>query len=1355
LDFGYNITLGHQGPYGERLINWESDFPWQGFPASVEWNTHGLRRGLGGGDSLEIIWGIGGSHSVADLRSVWEARSNNGRRNNPVVAVHMATANGPAILVGPGRVETTPPVIEVSEIGRLTRLLEGALEKENRFRAREHLERYLPGLNDPAWGVRNRGLFATHSLLNTPRFYDDWAGLSSSGQSLLNHRDSALAERLGYEVVPGPGGRYSILSVDGEAAALGLFLPADEGPQSHVARFGSSPVLYAFRIADEENLPWIIINAGDRLQLYSTSPEIGVGRRGRTETYTEILLDLIAPNDSGYIPLLFSSDALRPGGYLQDLIRRSSELVSDLSARLRDRIYNDVLPILATGIAQSRQLELRTINELETTQNMALSVLFRMLFISYAEDRDLLPYTESESYQMHSLKRLAVQWAENTPQFEENSYSLWRRLMRLTRAIYVGDEELQIPAYGGTPFSSDGDISVVGNMLESIELNDSTFGPAIMALIMDSSEEGFGPIDFRELSVREFGTIYEGLLESKLSYAEEDLTTDRKGFYYTATEGDEIVIEAGNFYLSNGGKRKSSASYYTKEFAVEHLLDCALEPALNDHLNRVDSLGSDHEKSEALFDFMIADISMGSGHFLVAAIDRIERRFSSYLDKNPLDGIRTELNRLWNIAAENLQKDVNETGINQPMLLRRQIARRCIYGVDLNPVAVDLARVSVWIHTFVPGLPLSFLDWHLRQGNSIIGVSTQQEVWSLLDQKRQSTLFASFKFDARERMNEIMKMMIEISNSSDSSLQEVEDARETYRQTFIHLQPWEALMDTITASRFDAQIRNDLQLVLDRWGDNPSSILEMDQCIRSRDILAGLDVFHHQAMFPEVMWRENPGFDVILGNPPWEKLHVESHSWWSIFSPGIARGTSSRADRETAIEQLSQSRPDLNQEFNRLRNENERIRGYLRNCSIPGIGNSHIDLYQVFSWKFWDLLRTGGRIGVVLPRGVFNGKAMESWRSKVLDEGYIENLQFLTNNGGWVFSDVHNSYSIALSVINKTVGELSLFCGPHCSLVEFQRNKHSLAEISNVDLRDWNAGLSFPYLPNEESGEIMRVFNLSDKFGDIQPARFRFLQGDMNATANRDQFNLEKVEETDIPVLKGSSVGLWNWQSGEPYGWANTRDLATFLLDRYETARSRSGSAFESIEIQSISQHPISIPRIAFKDVTSPTNTRSAIFCMIPQNVATVHTTPLMIRQNNVDEFDEAIHIAILNSRIFDWYVRRYVELHLTFTLLNQVPFPNYDTTSEMCQTLVGAVRRLHMEDPHLIEWCNAIVNHDLLVEIPNNQIELFSLIDAIVAILYGLDKNQIRVIMSTFHRTWDYETYLDLVLGFYDTWSD
>src|SRR5262249_26206830 len=156
-------------------------------------------------------------------------------------------------------------------------------------------------------------------------------------------------------------------------------------------------------------------------------------------------------------------------------------------------------------------------------------------------------------------------------------------------------------------------------------------------------EGPLGPVDFRALGVREFGTIYEGLLESELSVAEADLTLDKAGSYVPLKHNQKPVVRKGQVYLHDrSGARKSFGSYFTKSFAVEHLLDTTLEAALGRHRRRLGAL-SDADAADAFFDFRVADIAMGSGHFLVAAVDRIERALAEYFGNRPLAGVRKEL----------------------------------------------------------------------------------------------------------------------------------------------------------------------------------------------------------------------------------------------------------------------------------------------------------------------------------------------------------------------------------------------------------------------------------------------------------------------------------------------------------------------------------------------------------------------------------------------------------------------------------------------------------------------------------------------------------------------------------------
>ena len=407
---------------------------------------------------------------------------------------------------------------------------------------------------------------------------------------------------------------------------------------------------------------------------------------------------------------------------------------------------------------------------------MALTVLFRLLFIAYAEDRDLLPYRSNDAYRRRSLKQKAQELADcvakGTPVADGDSH--WREAALLWRAVAAGNPEWGVPAYDGGLFADEPEVSTAGAALAAITLPNGTFEPALRhLLVIDTPEGAPGPVDFRSLGVREFGTIYEGLLESEMALADTDLALDRRGAYSPARGKQTVAVARGEVYLHNrSGTRKSSGSYYTKPFAVEHLLDGALEPALTDHFTRLDGM-DDTDAAEAFFDFRVADIAMGSGHFLIGAIDRIEKRMADRLVGRQLPGVRRQLAVLREVARAELADAAGSADIEDGKLLRRLIARRCIYGVDLNALSVQLARLAVWIHTFVPGLPLSFLDHNLVRGNALVGVGSVDDIAKKL-QEATGTLFAG---DPESLLGAAKKPLLRLANINDASLADITDAR--------------------------------------------------------------------------------------------------------------------------------------------------------------------------------------------------------------------------------------------------------------------------------------------------------------------------------------------------------------------------------------------------------------------------------------------------------------------------------------------------------------------------------------------------------------------------------------------------
>ena len=721
-------------------------------------------------------------------------RNRRGRRAAPVLIVVLHP--GGAALCGASGEE--PPVYTDMDAGLVERLCREALDQPDRHAALRFLSQALPSLETALPGLNNEGLLALHELQSGVPERSDWTAARAKAARAVGKRSDELLTALGFRIER-IDNLTSLLRGGERRTALAVMLREGESPEAGNDRFNSlSPVSYALKKADDENLPWVLLTQGNRLRLYATATDAGVGRRGRTETYVECQPLLLADEQLPYLWLLYSADALAPDGSLHQILGDSRRFAGDLAEQLRERIYDHVVPTLAQGISAARGIQRPTTGDLARTYEMALTVLFRLLFIAYAEDRDLLPYRSNDAYRRRSLKQKAQELADcvakGTPVADGDSH--WREAALLWRAVAAGNPEWGVPAYDGGLFADEPEVSTAGAALAAITLPNGTFEPALRhLLVIDTPEGAPGPVDFRSLGVREFGTIYEGLLESEMALADTDLALDRRGAYSPVRGKQTVAVARGEVYLHNrSGTRKSSGSYYTKPFAVEHLLDGALEPALTDHFTRLDGM-DDTDAAEAFFDFRVADIAMGSGHFLIGAIDRIEKRMADRLVGRQLPGVRRQLAVLREVARAELADAAGSADIEDGKLLRRLIARRCIYGVDLNALAVQLARLAVWIHTFVPGLPLSFLDHNLVRGNALVGVGSVDDIAKKL-QEATGTLFAG---DPESLLGAAKKPLLRLANINDASLADITDARAAALEARAAVADTEALCNLITA----------------------------------------------------------------------------------------------------------------------------------------------------------------------------------------------------------------------------------------------------------------------------------------------------------------------------------------------------------------------------------------------------------------------------------------------------------------------------------------------------------------------------------------------------------------------------
>jgi hypothetical protein len=728
---------------------------------------------------------------------------------------------------------------------------------------------------------------------------------------------------------------------------------------------------------DQGVADWIVVTNGRLWRLYSRQAH------SRATNFYEIdLVEALTasgdtdPNEAfRYWLLFFRREAFQPvegadppGCWLDALVRGSRDYAKRLGERLKDRIFVTIFPHLAQGFLEDRKKRLGLTRrpseeELHDIFEATLTLLYRLLFLLYAESRDLLPIREGP-YRAASLKKIKDEIADQAgaaesavPERLKKAYSdketgLYDRLARLCAAMDQGDAVLNIPTYNGGLFLTQVPPAAgpgpekrehrIARFLAEHKVPERHLALAIDRLARDQDEISLGlvPIDYKSLEVRHLGSIYEGLLEFKLRVADEDLTTrtDKKQEKYIplsqvkARRGRpaEVVVRKGAVYLSNDkAQRKATGSYYTPDPIVEYIVAQTVGPVLEEKLEALrpefrnvrkaydrhlqnaqahpgltlqggnkeprqfaaeKAYAENKELVERLFDFKVLDPAMGSGHFLVEAVDFITDRLLHFLNGFPINPVNFALER----TRRSIVEAVGEQGVSidpdkltDVNLLKRHVLKRCIYGVDLNPMAVELAKVSLWLDAFTLGAPLSFLDHHLRCGNSLIGATFHE--------LREATKDRLYSIDYGPLLRAINHVLL-VNKMADPTAAEAKRSASTYDRAREELSGYQIVFDLLAARHFGfpkapALLSEAHELKL----ETRERFLEFLEDAEDRDLVERVAAlarqpdrrfFHWEVEFPEVFFgfcdllqrqiRHKDeiadgaaGFDAIVGNPPY------------------------------------------------------------------------------------------------------------------------------------------------------------------------------------------------------------------------------------------------------------------------------------------------------------------------------------------------------------------------------------------------------------------------------------------------------------------------------------------------------
>ncbi|MDS0473780.1 TaqI-like C-terminal specificity domain-containing protein [Natrinema sp. 1APR25-10V2] len=639
---------------------------------------------------------------------------------------------------------------------------------------------------------------------------------------------------------------------------------------------------------------WAVLTDGKKWRLYYAPTS------HRLDSYYEIDLPTVLEKgdleDFKYFYLFFRHEAFLEdtGGdsFLDDVYDESNVFAQELGEDLQDNIY-EAIKILSEGFLQYPDNDLDE-DDLDLIHDSSLIYLYRLIFVLYAESegRDLLNTNNEiyeQSYSLNSLKQeIAEELDSADPKYRDWQDNLQSRLDELFTLIDKGsksrgipEEDLYIPAYNGGLFRTDPDEddSREAKFLANHDVGDAYLAKVIDLLTRSENANGGGKIfvDYSSLDVRHLGSIYEGLLEYQLNIAEEPLALD-DGEYVSANEGDDVVVQEGEVYLTTGsGERKATGSYYTPEYVVEYIVENTLEPLVDDireelaGQNARGDRGFAAEFAERVFDLKILDPAMGSGHFLTSAIDYLAREIIDAQEKQA--------------AQQGIETVDEEHDINWA---RRQVAQRCIYGVDLNPLAVELAKVSLWLRTLAAEQPLAFLDHHLKTGNSLVGSDIEEieELESDSGGDGQNASLADFGVARKGTIEQLMRIyedFIAIENQELADVKEMESKYDEFERNKLR-QRLEAMANVHTAEDFgldnlpsDAYERMAAALEDDdEWEE-----IEQMQWFQDAQKWADDDnYFHWKLEFPEVYYQEDgqsanvPGFDAVIGNPPYVRQEL-------------------------------------------------------------------------------------------------------------------------------------------------------------------------------------------------------------------------------------------------------------------------------------------------------------------------------------------------------------------------------------------------------------------------------------------------------------------------------------------------
>ncbi len=851
---------------------------------------------------------------------------------------------------------------------------------------------------------------------------------TAGGEEIPDHLLFVDAESKGRAVAKGKAhDRYSDALVVEESKRFGLSLDVRDPDSKNSSRTPHGQILRYLSTAESEtdgDLHWGFLTNGGVWRLYDYR------KRPRATGYYEA--DLGALLDAGdadglrtfYLLFRRQSFILRDGAvatFLDAALAEGRRYEERVAQDLSSVVFEKVFPSLAGALADA------SVAPLADVRHASLIFLYRLLFVLYAEDRGLLPVNDTR-YDDYGLRKgvrddVALRTRQDDA-FSSVATLYYDRLTTLFKLIDRGDASIGLPPYNGGLFSED-----AAPMLESVRLPDSVMAPIVYDLSHAETDGERRYVNYRDMSVQQLGSIYERLLEREP----------------VRDEDGKIVVRPNSY------ARKDSGSFFTPQELVDLIIDRTLKPLAEERLkafearsrdlkgdrspraDRVDELKK-HDPAEAVLDLKVLDPAMGSGHFLVTAVDYLSDYVAELVEYVPAVPQWAEgeyespvVKRIAAIREDILRRAVesdwviDESLLTDQAIIRRMVLKRCIYGVDKNPLTVELAKVSLWLHSFTVGAPLSFLDHHLRCGDSLIGMRVQGSIEEL---NRLSGLFATSAIQQAENATAGMQLIEEMS---DADVAEVRESASLFRGVEATTGPMRGLLDFLCGLRWltagmkkKERTEFELPLVdfLEQNSENAYKLLALgpgavddvkpgnfdgseagfEAMWRDAKAVAEREGFlHWEVAFPGVWhgWqdkRPQGGFDAVIGNPPWDLIEQPITEWFP-FRGDKTEWPARSADRIALIKGRIEDGDELAGQYDAVRQRAATLRALVREIGeYPLLSGGRINLYSLFVERAMGLVKTDGFVGLLTPSGIYADEPAAEFFKHVSTSGRVSTL---------------------------------------------------------------------------------------------------------------------------------------------------------------------------------------------------------------------------------------------------------------------------------------------------------------------------------------------------------------------------